>query len=306
MSHEGLSCFMQMYNMAPSRGLQLLLSRRLYICRQCRIRNFTTTTPIFSGHSRWSKIKHDKGKADAAKNRQRSAFAQEIANASKLYGPDPASNPRLTDVIAKAKREGFAKASIEAAIARGQGKGVAGEKLENVTVEGMLPGNVGVVVECETDNKARTMSTLRLVLKEAGGTATSSAYLFEKKGRIIVETKRGKGLGEILDAALDAGATDVEEHEDNEVTVLCEPEDTVAVGKAVSDNLGLRIESSEIIWKPIQDTAVGLESQGAAEDLSAFVDQLYEHEPSVSIAMNIAPGSLSDDVWRDLQGRMRV
>lgn len=293
-------------SMAPSRGCQLILARRLYVCPRCQSRSFATTTSIFSGHSRWSKIKHDKGKADAAKNRQRSQFAQEIASASKLYGPDPGSNPRLADVIVKAKREGFAKASIEAAIARGQGKGIAGEKLESVTVEGMLPGNVGVVVECETDNKARTMTGLKLALKEAGGTATSSAYLFERKGRVIFETKRGKGLGEVLDAALDAGATDVEEQEDNQVTVLCEPEDTVAIGQAVSKALGLRIASSEIIWQPIKDTVVALDNQEVADELGAFVDELYEHEPSMNVAMNIAPGSLSDDAWRDLQGRMRV
>ena len=88
--------------------------------------------------------------------------------------------------------------------------GAGGEKLENVTVEGILPGNVGVVVECETDNKARTMMTLRHVLKEAGGTATPSAYLFEKKGVVVFESQPGKGLDALLDIALDAGATDIE------------------------------------------------------------------------------------------------
>ena len=115
-------------------------------------------------------------------------------------------------------------------------------------VEGILPGNVGVVVECETDNKARTMMNLRHVLKEAGGTATPSAYLFEKKGMVVFESQPGKGLDEILDVALDAGATDIEEGEDA-ITVLCEPGDTAALANSVSNSLNLQIRSSEIIWR---------------------------------------------------------
>lgn len=287
--------------MAPSRGLTSLLLNRQYICKRWRAHTFATTPTTLSGHNRWSKIKHDKAKADAAKNRQRSLFAQEISNASKMYGPDPNSNSRLADIITKAKREGFAKTSIEAAIARGQGKGAGGEKLESVIVEGMLPGNVGVVVECETDNKARTMMNLRHVLKEAGGVATPSAYLFEKKGCVVFD---GKGLDEILDVALDAGATDIEELEDDGITVLCEPGDTAALANAVSNALNLQIRSSEIIWKPVHDTVVGVATEDAAGELAGFIDELQDKEPGVVVAMNVAPGSLSDDAWRDLQTRL--
>lgn len=290
--------------MAPSRGVaRLLLSKRRLTRPQSHLRSISSTAIVFSGHNRWSKIKHDKLKADASKNRQRSLFAQEISNASKLYGPDPSANPRLADIITKAKREGFAKASIENAIARGQGKSAGGEKLESVTVEGILPGNVGVVVECETDNKARTMMNLRHALKEAGGTATPSAYLFEKKGVVVFESRPGKGLEEMLDIALDAGATDIEEGEDA-ITVLCEPGDTAALANTVSNALNLPIRSSEIIWRPVHDTIVGVASEDAAGEIGAFLDELEEKEPGVAVAMNIGPGSLSEDAWRDLQMRL--
>ena len=113
--------------MAPSRGIGILRSfAQSPTATPITFRAFSATTIPLSGHNRWSKIKHDKGKADALKNRQRSIFAQEIATASKLFGPDINSNPKLADLVTKAKKEAFPKASIEAAIARGQGKSLTG------------------------------------------------------------------------------------------------------------------------------------------------------------------------------------
>lgn len=206
--------------------------------------------------------------------------------ASKFYGPDPGANPRLADIITKAKREGFAKASIEAAIARGQGKGATGESLEIVTIEGILPGNVGVVIECETDSKARTMMELRHVLKEAGGTATPSAYLFEKKGKMVFETSSGKGLEQVLDVALDAGAEEIDEGDDGTITVLCDPAETRTVSEAVLNALGLNMISLEIAWVPIKDTMVETSSTGSGNELSGFMDALQEKEPNASVAVN--------------------
>lgn len=292
--------------MAPSRGLtSKVFSSRAFICPQCRLRAFSTATTLTSGHNRWSKIKHDKGKADAVKNKQRSIFAQEIATASKLFGPDPSLNSRLAEVITKAKKEGFAKASIESAIARGQGKSTSGANLEYVTIEGILPNNVAVIVECETDSRLRTLATMRLVMKEAGGSTTPAAYLFEKRGRIVFEKQGGVGVEEALDAALEAGALDVEEGEEGEVVVFTEPGDTKAVGEAMRAALGLEITTSEIVWSPNEDTKVGITSEEAAEDLSGFVDQLQDREPSVqAIAMNVAQGSTSEDAWKELQSRL--
>ena len=126
--------------MAPSRGTAVLRSfARPSTTTPTTCRAFSATTIPLSGHNRWSKIKHDKGKADALKNRQRSIFAQEIATASKLFGPDINANPKLADLVTKAKKEAFPKASIEAAIARGQGKSLTGASLERLTVEGILP-----------------------------------------------------------------------------------------------------------------------------------------------------------------------
>ncbi|KAK0268559.1 hypothetical protein LTR91_014902 [Friedmanniomyces endolithicus] len=276
--------------MAPSRGLSTIspLTRLLpktYTCRQCRLRPLHSTPALASGHNRWSKIKHDKAKVDASKNRQRSIFAQEIALASKLFGPDPSLNTRLADLITKAKREGFAKTSIEAAVARGQGRSTSGATLESVTIEGILPGNVAVIVECETDNKLRTLA--------------------DKKGRIVFEAREGVGVEEALEPALEAGAVDVEDDGDGRVVIFTEPGDTRAVGDALHKTLGLQIAASEILWEANEDTSIGVPDGNMAEELSTFVDVLQERETSLqAVAMNVAQGQLEEEPWKELQSRL--
>ncbi|KAK0936485.1 hypothetical protein LTR29_011963 [Friedmanniomyces endolithicus] len=276
--------------MAPSRGLSTIspLTRLLpktYTRRQCRLRPLHSTPAVASGHNRWSKIKHDKAKVDASKNRQRSIFAQEIALASKLFGPDPSLNTRLADLITKAKREGFAKTSIEAAVARGQGRSTSGATLESVTIEGILPGNVAVIVECETDNKLRTLA--------------------DKKGRIVFEAREGVGVEEALEPALEAGAVDVEDDGDGRVVIFTEPGDTRAVGDALHKTLGLQIAASEILWEANEDTSIGVPDGNMAEELSTFVDVLQERETSLqAVAMNVAQGQLEEEPWKELQSRL--
>ena len=216
-------------------------------------------------------------------------------------------NPRLADLITKAKKEGFAKASIEAAIARGQGRSISGASLESVTIEGILPNNVAVIIDCETDSRLRTLADVRLAMKEAGGSATPSAYLFEKQGRIVFEQKDSVGIEEALDAALEAGAADVEQDESGNLVVSCEPSQTKAVGENISQALELNIKTSDISWCPNEDTKIALNDDASADELGAFVDNLLERETTVqAVAMNVAQGSISEGAWSDLQSRLSI
>ena len=293
--------------MAPSRGaLQLCIYRILPHISACSTRRaLWTTYPLLSGHNRWSKIKHDKAKADASKNRLRSQFAEEIALASRLHGPDPTLNSRLAEVIALAKKESFPKDRIEAAIARGQGKSVNGAALESVTVEAVLPGNVAAIIECETDNRLRTLTAVRLAVKTADGREGPSSYLFSKRGKLVFEPKDGVGEEEVLDAALEAGATDVEE-DDGAIVVYTEPVDTKSVGEAVTSALSLDVKSSEIIWSANEDTKVDVTSAEAATVLQGFLDDIEEKESSLqAVSMNVRAGpGLAQEAWRDLVGRL--
>lgn len=294
--------------MAPSRGATLISSHVARFLRlpspRCCSRGLTTNAALRSGHSRWSKIQHDKAKVDMRKNKQRSIFAAQIALASKLNGPDPNTNPHLFDIIAQAKREGFAKASIEAAIARGQGRSLSGANLETVTVEGILPNNVAVIVECETESKLRTLAEVRLAIKSHGGSATPTSYLFTKKGVVTFQKKDGVGVDEAFEVALEAGATDVDSDPDGRIVVSTEPSDLSAVGDTIARALDLQIASSEVIWDPNEDTKVEVPSEEAAGDLSDFVDELLQKEQSVqSISLNVSQGKLDSEIWNDLTAR---
>ncbi|KAF2219392.1 transcriptional regulator TACO1-like protein [Elsinoe ampelina] len=272
-----------------------------------RPRGFHHSAITFSGHSRWSTIKHDKAKNDASKNKQRSQFAHEIATASKFFGPDPNANPRLADLIVKAKKNGFAKQSIEAAIARGQGKSATGAALEALTIEAIMPGNVGVVIDCETDSRARTLQNLRLVIKRHGGAASPSSYLFKKIGKTTFEEKEGMDADHVLETALEAGVLDVEEDADGRVVVLSEPNETRADGEAISKALGLEISRSEVVWAPNEDTVVQVDDADIAGNFCKFVEDLQNEDSTVQgVYMNITRGKIEDEAWEDLQSKVNV
>jgi YebC/PmpR family DNA-binding regulatory protein len=282
--------------------------RLAYRClsrRATSIRNFHDTASCPSGHSRWSKIKHDKAKVDASKNKARSIFAQEIATASKLFGADPKSNPKLADLIVKANRSGFAKASIEAAIARGQGRSVSGAALEAVTLEAMLPNNVAVVIDCDTDSRLRTLADLRVIVKQHGGNATPTGYLFSKKGKITFATNDKVSVDDIFEQALEAGALDVVEDAEGRVVVYTEPTETNSTGETLSKALGIDMATSEIISDANEDTKVALSDVEATHDLARFAEAVQEKESGVQgIYMNVTQGTLDDGAWVELQSRI--
>lgn len=222
-----------------------------------------------------------------------------------VFGPDLNANPRLVDLITDAKRAGFPKANIESAIARGQGRSLSGASLEVVTVEAILPQNVAVVVDCETDNKLRTLADVRLIVRTFGGNITPTNYLFTKKGRIVFENKDDIGVDEVFEPALEAGALDVVEDAEGRVIVFTEPNELKSTGETLSSSLGLEITNSDIIWDPNEDTKVPLEKESSAQDLSGFVDALQDKETSVQgVYMNVAQGSLDEGAWAELQSRI--
>jgi transcriptional/translational regulatory protein YebC/TACO1 len=200
---------------------------------------------------------------------------------------------------------GFPRASMEAAIARGQGKSATGAALETVTLEVIMPPTVAMIIESETDNKARTMMDLRWLVKVHGGTVTPTNYLFQKKGRIAFEKdERNLGVDEVLDEAIEAGAEDVEADEDGSIVVWTEPNNTMAAAEALQKSLNLKVESSDVIWDPNEDTKVPLESEDAVKALSAFVEALQDIPQVQGVYANAAQGSIADDIWGDLAGRL--
>ncbi|KAF2263669.1 YebC-like protein [Lojkania enalia] len=269
-------------------------------------RCLSSSAPRWSGHSRWSTIKHDKGKNDVAKSKQRSILTADVSRAVRVGGPNPSMNPRLALAIEKAKKNAVPKANIEAAIARGQGLSATGAALESVNLEALLPGNIATIIECQTDNKLRTLADLRLVVKEAGGTVTPTNYMFEKKGQIIFQKKEGVGVDEVLEPALEAGVLDVVEDGEGRVVLFTEPAQTMTTAQTLAKTLDMEIEESEVIWDPNEDTKVPLNDGTVAQDFIQFLDELEEVSGVQGVYANWSKGSITDELWDTLQSKVAL
>ncbi|MCR4577598.1 MAG: YebC/PmpR family DNA-binding transcriptional regulator [Clostridiales bacterium] len=172
-----------------------------------------------SGHNKWSTIKHKKEKTDAARGKIFTKIGREIAIAVREGGPDPSTNNKLKDVVAKAKANNMPNDNIQRSIKKAAGEG-EGANYKEVTYEGYAPGGVAVIVEVVTDNLNRTASEIRHIFDKCGGSLGSNgcvSYKFERKGVIEIDNEKGLDEDELMNLALEAGADDVEASEDSAI-----------------------------------------------------------------------------------------
>lgn len=198
-----------------------------------------------SGHSKWHNIQATKGKMDAARSKIFTKIGRELAVAVKAGGPDPASNPTLRAVIAKAKQNNMPNDNIDRSIKKAAGDN-GGVNYESIVYEGYGVGGSAVIVECLTDNKNRTAGDVRHAFDKHGGSLGSSgcvSYLFQRKGIIIVPREAGLDSDALMMDALEDGAKDVIEHDD-EVEIITEPNEVNTVKEAL-EKQGYKIVMSE-------------------------------------------------------------
>jgi len=257
-------------------------------------RHFSTTPIASSGHNRWSKIKHDKAKTDARTSKLRTQLSSDIIIASRLGGPNPSFNSRLSAAIAAAKKGQLSKSSIEHAILKGQGKSPSGAALEPLLIEAMLPHGVAALLECQTDNKARTLQDIRLIVSKAGGTMTPTAFLFEKKGRICFEEQDQIGVDDALEEAIEAGASDISMDsmdggaDNNNLRLVVEtpPESVMDVAQRLQDKFeSLRVEKAEVVYDPNEDSLVRLTPE-QGEEVGKVLDALEEDPALQNLYVN--------------------
>ena len=163
-----------------------------------------------SGHSKWHTIKHKKGAADAKRGKIFTRIIKELSVAARAGGGDPDSNPRLRTIIAEAKSVNMPADNIKRAIQRGTGE-LPGVSYEEVTYEAYGPGGAALIIEVLTDNRNRTVGELRHTLTKYGGNlgeTNSVAWMFEKKGYIVIEKSKASEDA-LMSAALDNGADDL-------------------------------------------------------------------------------------------------
>jgi transcriptional/translational regulatory protein YebC/TACO1 len=199
----------------------------------------------------------------------------------------------------------MSKTLMETAIARGQGKSTTGAILENLMLEFIMPPSLAMIIDAESDNRNRTLADLRLLVKSHGGTVTPTSYLFQKKGRIVFGAdEQGLIWDSILDEVIEVGAEDVEMEDDGTIVVWTEPNRLTSVAEALEKSLGLKVQSSNIIWAPNEDTKMPLEDEERATRLRDFFDVLQDHSEIQGVYANASQGQLEDHIWDELQGRL--
>lgn len=151
------------------------------------------------------------------------------------------------------------------------------------------------MIDCQTDSKARALQDLRLMLKNHGATQTPTAYLFEKRGRIIFQSKDGVGVDEVFDTALEAGALDVNMDEDGRIVVDIEVETIKTAERRIGEELELQLDSSETIWFPNADTKVEELEPGPLESLLKLQEELEEYPGIQGVYTNMELSSAGGD-----------
>ncbi|MEI7818677.1 MAG: YebC/PmpR family DNA-binding transcriptional regulator [bacterium] len=239
-----------------------------------------------SGHSKWASIKHKKGAADAKRGKIFTKLGSEIAMAAR-GGADPEMNFRLRLAVTKAKQANMPAANIERSIARGAGT-TGGAALEELMYEGYGPAGVAVMVQALTDNHNRTAADVKVAFSKHGGSLGSKgsvAYMFESKG--VIYCKASADTDEVSLAAIEAGATDIDDSGD-QVIIYSTPHDLEVVKAALGDD---NVESADVELIPGQ--TIELEDEQKVRTLMRLIDALDDLDDVVSVTANY---EISDDV----------
>ena len=236
-----------------------------------------------SGHSKWSTIKRKKGALDAKRGKLFGKLAKEITVSARLGGGDPTGNPRLRAAIAAARAENMPNDNISRAIKRGEGSG-AGAALEEVTLEGYGPAGVALMVESLTDNKNRTVSDVRHLITKYGGNLGEPgcvAWMFDKKG-VIVFDREGVDEEQLMEAALESGAEDLQSSE-SQIEVLTDPAAFIEVKEAL-ESRGFEPILAELQLRP--KTTVAITEEGRAQTILKLVESIEDHDDVNNVFAN--------------------
>lgn len=226
-----------------------------------------------SGHSKWATIKRQKGKTDAARANVFTKIGRELAVAVKAGGPDPNNNPRLRDVISKARAANMPNDNITRSIKKASGE-EGNVVYDAITYEGYGSGGVAVIVETLTDNKNRTAAAVRHIFDKCGGslgTTNCVSYMFDQKGVITVERKAGEDEEEVMMLALDLGADDFDSSDaEYYITVAPSALDTVRDGL---EKAGKNVTLAEVKRIPSATVDVDDETVGKIQRMLDMFDE---------------------------------
>jgi len=247
-----------------------------------------------AGHSKWANIKHRKGAQDAKRAKVFTRLIREITVAARQGGGDVESNPRLRSAITTARGSNMPNDTIEKAIKRGTGE-IEGMIIEEVNYEGYGPGGVAVLVECQTDNKNRTISEVRHCFSKYNGNLGANgcvSYIFDRKGVIVLDGA-ACAMDAVEEAAIEAGAEDIEQDGDI-ITVITAMEDLNTVTSALAD-ADLPVTSSEL--QQIPNTLTKVEEKDALT-LMKLVNHMDDLDDVSNVSANF---DIDDEVMAKIE-----
>src|SRR5579863_8426188 len=246
-----------------------------------------------SGHSQFKNIMYRKGAQDKKRAKVFTKIIRELTTAARTGLPDPAANPRLRAAILAARQANMPKDTADRAVKRGAG-GEGGEAYDEVRYEGYGPGGVAVIVEALTDNRNRTASEVRAAFtKSAGalGETNSVSFMFSRAGEIVYPTDAASS-DDMLEAAIDCGASDVESDDERHL-VLTEVGDFNEVRDALEQRFG-EAQSARLTWRPKTTSPI---DEDTATSLFKLLDTLEDSDDVQNVYANF---EVAEDVMARL------
>ena len=243
-----------------------------------------------SGHSKWSTIKHKKGAADAKRGKIFSKLAKELTISARANGGDPSSNITLRTILSKCKAANMPADNIDRAIKKGTGA-LQGNAIEEILFESYAPGGVGMIIQCLSDNRNRSVAEVRHLLQRHNATLAGSNQVmrnFARRGQILVDAE-GVDEDKLMELALEAGADDVT-NEGDQFEILTAPnsynevsEKLTAAGYKVSEDSGVNFVP--MAWAPVTE-------KNQAASLMKLIEAIEELEDVQNVYMN---GDIADE-----------
>ena len=248
-----------------------------------------------SGHSKWSTIKHRKAAQDAKRGKAFTKLIKELTIAARMGGSELDANPRLRTAVANAKSQSMPKDNIDRAIKKGAGE-LDGAVYEEIIYEGYGPHNVAIIVEVMTDNRNRTIASVRHAFSKCNGnlgSANSVQYMFDRMGSIMIEkTVIEEDL--LTDLILEAGADDIITENPDAFQIITSPADFDTV-RSYLEEKEVAMLSAEVIWNP--QNRVEIDDSKKAEQVIKLIDILEDDEDVNSVHSNF---DISDNVMAEL------
>ena len=239
-----------------------------------------------SGHSKFANIKHKKEKNDAAKGKIFTRLGKELMVAVKEGGPDPNNNSKLRDVIAKAKSNNMPNDTIDRSIKKAAGDANAAN-FTAITYEAYGPNGTAIIVETLTDNKNRTASNVRNAFTKGGGnvgTPGCVSFMFDTKGQILINKEEcNMDSDELMMLALDAGADDFNDEDEDAFEILTNPDDCGTVREAL-EKAGLKLDQAEVTMIP--QTWVELTDPADIKQMNRILDLLDDDDDVQAVYHN--------------------